>query len=169
LRWRGRRWRIFKVGQRVRHKSRALNGSVLEVDGDTVYLEASNGVEMQFSIGDIELDAPMRTSAGVGTTPIRGMSTATARAAAPAAEPDPKHQALLTRMPESVVGLAAVRYARDPKTQRAGWTALDPLEKLQWVGRVTGLTIDQLAELARAGKARQIEAHAAVASKGVGR
>jgi hypothetical protein len=81
------------------------------------------------------------------------------------AEPDPKHQALLTRLPESVVGQAAVRYARDPKSQRAGWLNLDPTEKLQWVGRVTGLSLGQLDELSRAGKSRQIEAHAAVASK----
>src|SRR5213079_2940777 len=56
----GRR-RIFAIGQRVRHKTRALKGSVLEVDGGTVYLEAENGVEMQFALGDIEDDGPGRS------------------------------------------------------------------------------------------------------------
>lgn len=144
---------------------------MLEVDGDTVYFEADNGVEMQFPLGDLEADTG-DAAAGPAARP-RGIAprgspaaAATIRAVAPAAEPDPQHQALLTRMPESVVGLAAVRYARDPKTQRAGWGGLGPTEKLQWIGRVTGLSIDQLDALARAGKARQIEAHAAVASKG---
>ncbi len=159
---------IFKVGQRVRHKSRDVVGSVLEVDGDTVYLEAANGVEMQFSLGDLEVDSP--TAAGkrpATASPMRpgALRPGVAAAPAPPPEPDPKHQALLTRLPESVVGLAAVRYARDPKTQRAGWLNLDPTEKLQWIGRVTGLTIEQLDTLSRAGKSRQIEAHAAVASK----
>ncbi|MBV8166735.1 MAG: hypothetical protein JO021_08075 [Alphaproteobacteria bacterium] len=141
---------------------------MLEVDGDTVYLEAANGVEMQFSLRDLEVDAP--PAAGErprGVAPMRAGALRPGVPTAPAAppEPDPKHQALLTRLPESVVGLAAVRYARDPKTQRAGWLNLDPTEKLQWVGRVTGLTIEKLDELSRTGKSRQIEAHAAVASK----
>jgi hypothetical protein len=140
---------------------------VLEVDGDTVYLEAANGVEMQFPLGDLEVDAPTAAGKRPAAAPMRpgALRPGVAAPAAPPPEPDPKHQALLTRLPESVVGLAAVRYARDPKTQRAGWLNLDPTEKLQWVGRVTGLTIEKLDELSRAGKARQIEAHAAVASK----
>jgi hypothetical protein len=146
---------------------------VLEVDGDTVYFEATNGVEMQFGLADLELDAPTpggpAARANGMAAAARAAAAGTARPSTPPPEPDPKHQALLTRMPESVVGLAAVRYARDPKTQRAGWTALGPTEKLQWIGRVTGLSLDQLAALANAGKARQIEAHAAVASRGVAR
>ena len=141
---------------------------MLEVDGDTVYLEADNGVEMQFPLGDLELDSGAPSAPRPSGDAARGAPAAARVAAAPAApaEPDPKHQALLTRMPESVVGLAAVRYARDPKTQRAGWATLGPTEKLQWIGRVTGLSLSQLDELARTGKTRQIEAHAAVASKG---
>jgi hypothetical protein len=137
-----RRSRIFEIGQRVRHKTRGLKGSVLEVDGGTVYLEASNGVEMQFSAGDLEDDVPAPKAA--------------------VATPDPKHGALLARVPESVVGLAAVRFARDPATARRGWDTATPSEKLQWVSRATGLSIEQLAALVNAGKARQIEAHAAV-------
>jgi hypothetical protein len=129
----------------VRHKTRGVKGRVLEVDGRTVYLEASNGVEMQFAADELEVDAPEPVSA-------------------PRAAPDPKHHKLLAQMPESVVGLAAVRFARDPTTRRNGWADVTPLEKLQWVSRVTGLSLEQLAELARTGKARQIEAHAAVAT-----
>jgi hypothetical protein len=135
---------IFEIGDRVRHKTRDVKGSVLEVDGQTVYLEASNGVEMQFAAGELEVDMPVPDKQ------------------APA--PDPKHQQLLTLVPASVVGLAAVAFARDPATRRNGWADLTALEKLQWIVRVTGLSIEQLAGLARAGKARQIEAHAAVAS-----
>jgi hypothetical protein len=131
----------------VRHKTRGVQGSVLEVDGQTVYLEASNGVEMQFSITDLEDDAPKP-----------------AKPADPGAANPAKYQALLERMPESVVGLTAVKFARDPKTARSGWAALSAYDKLGWIARTTGLSIDQLAELARTGKGRQIEAHAAVAS-----
>jgi hypothetical protein len=136
---------IFEIGQRVRHKTRDVKGSVLEVDGQTIYLEASNGVEIHFAAGELEPDAPAAERQGT-------------------APPDPKHQQLLALMPASVVGLAAVRFARDPATRRNGWADLPALDKLQWVVRVTGLSIEQLGGLARAGKARQIEAHAAVAS-----
>jgi len=137
-----RRPPIFDIGQRVRHKTRGLKGSVLEIDGETVYLEASNGVEMQFDAGDLEDDAPVPVAA-----------TATLNA---------KHDALFARLPESVVGMAAVRFARDPATARSGWANLTAAEKLKWISRATGLSIDQIAALVNAGKARQIEAHAAV-------
>jgi hypothetical protein len=138
-----RRTPIFEIGQRVRHKTRGLKGSVLEIDGETVYLEASNGVEMQFAAADLENDAP-------------------APAAAAAAGPNPKHDALFARVPASVIGLAAVRFARDPMTARRGWDNATASEKLEWVSRATGLSIAQLAALINEGKARQIEAHAAV-------
>jgi len=128
----------------VRHKTRGLKGSVLEIDGETVYLEASNGVEMQFAAGDLENDTPAP------------------KAAVGAAGPDPKHDALFARVPASVIGLAAVRFARDPMTARRGWDNATASEKLEWVSRATGLSITQLAALINEGKARQIEAHAAV-------
>jgi hypothetical protein len=137
------------TGQRVRHKTRGITGTVLENDGGTVYIEAANGVEMQFAETDLEPDVP---------TPAARAATAAAVAAA-----DPKHAELLARIPERVVGLAAVRYARDPMTtRRGGWDDLPAHDKLQWVGRASGLSLEQLATLVRAGKARQIEAHAAV-------
>ena len=137
-----RRPPIFDIGQRVRHKTRGLKGSVLEIDGETVYLEASNGVEMQFDVGDLENDVP---------APVTATATL-----------DAKHDALFARLPASVVGMAAVRFARDPATARSGWANLTASEKLKWISRATGLSIDQIAALVNAGKARQIEAHAAV-------
>jgi hypothetical protein len=140
---------------------------VLEVDGQTVYLEASNGVEMQFSASELEVDAPAPAGAPASVGARVGPAAragAPVRAGTPSAPPDPKHQQLLALMPESVLGLAAVRFARDPSTQRSGWANAAPLEKLQWVSRVTGLSIEALAALARDGKARQIEAHTAVAT-----
>jgi hypothetical protein len=139
----------FAIGQRVRHKTRAITGTVLEIDGGTVYLEASNGVEMQFGLGDLEPDTPAPAVA--------------ARAAADAAR-DTRHQELLDKIPESVVGQAAVRYARDPAARQRAWATLTAREKLDRIVKTTGLTLAQLAELVRTGKARQIEAHAAVAS-----
>lgn len=144
-----RRAPIFDIGVRVRHKTRAITGKVLEVDGDTVYLEADNGVEMQFALADLEADTPAPAAA--------------ARAAAAAAE-DTRHQALLDKIPETVVAQAAVRYAREPAARQRGWASLAAREKLDRIGRATGLTLAQLAELVRAGKAHQIAVHAAVAS-----
>jgi hypothetical protein len=152
----------------VRHKSRALKGKVLEVDGDTVYLEADNGVEMQFALGDLEDDtappAPAAPAARRQTAAAR-LSPATpppAAAPPPAATSDARDAELLARIPEGVVGLAAVRFARDPASPRHGWADASAHEKLEWIGRATGLTREQLATLVRTGKARQIEVHAAM-------
>jgi hypothetical protein len=150
----------------VRHKSRALKGKVLEVDGDTVYLEAENGVEMQFTLGDLVDDtAPAAPSARRQTAAARlspGTPPPPAAAPPPAPTSDARDAELLARIPEGVVGLAAVRFARDPASPRHGWADASAHEKLEWIGRATGLTREQLATLVRTGKARQIEVHAAM-------
>ena len=134
----------------MRHKTRNVTGNVLEVDGDTVYLEATNGVEMQFAARELELDAP---------------SPAATQAAAVAASADASDAELLARIPESVVGQAAVRFARDPGSRRHGWVDASAREKLDWVAKTTGLTRAQLATLVRTGKAKQIEVHAAMTGR----
>jgi hypothetical protein len=158
---------IFAIGQAVRHKSRALKGKVLEVDGDTVYLEAENGVEMQFTLGDLEADAPPAPPEVRRAAPAS--RAAPAAPVAPAAPPPPSADAkdaeLLARIPESVVGQAAVRFARDPGSRRNGWADADAREKLDWVSKTTGLTREQLATLVRTGKAKQIEVHAAMTGR----
>ncbi len=134
----------------MRHKTRGVKGRVLEVDGGVVYLEADNGVEMQFALGDLEADTP-------------AAATTQAHPSSPSAED--KDAELLARIPATVVGQAAVRYARHPTSRRNGWADAAAREKLDWVVRTTGLTRDQLAALVRAGKARQIEVHAAVSNR----
>lgn len=151
----------------MRHKTRGVKGRVLEVDGGTVYLEADNGVEMQFAAGDLEADVTT-AAAPAPRSSARGSSAPAAPASsAPASPPssDAKDAELLARIPESVVGLAAVRYARDPASRRNGWADAGAREKLDWVAKATGLTREQLAQLVRTGKARQIEAHAAVSNR----
>lgn len=139
---------MFKVGQRVRHKTRGVDGCVLEWDDGTVYLETDTGVEMAFPAIDLE-DA----------TPIVKPPGEIAREQASRA----RDAEFLSRLPESVVGLAQVAFARDAASARNGWEALPDREKLTRVAAIAGLPLDQLKTLADAGKGRQIEAHAAVA------
>lgn len=134
---------MFKAGQLVRHKTRNFRGSVLEVDGDVVYLETSDGVEMQFPVRDMVPD----------TAPAQ---------IAEAALDQTKYREILNLMPEGVVGLAAVAFARAPSSPRNGWAGLLEREKLAWVVKVTGLPAETLRDLAKSGKAREISAHASV-------
>ncbi len=136
---------MFEPGQRVRHKRRDVTGTVVEIDRGTVYLETASGVEMQFSLDELQAD------------------NGTAVPAAAAAAEDPRFAALFARLPPSVTALAAVTYARAPGTARNGWPALPDRLKLDWVSRVTALDFDRLKRLMDEGKGRQIEAHASVA------
>ncbi len=158
----------FAIGQKVRHKARALNGTVIDIDGDTIYLEADNGVEMQFGGADLEDDAPVPGGPARQAATVRlgasgrPMVSAPPPSAAPP-PPNPAHETLLAGLPESVVGQAAVRFAREANKPRGGWAEASATDKLVWVGKVTGLSIDQLTALVKGGKSRQIEAHAAAA------
>lgn len=45
---------MFTEGQKVETKNGSHRGIVLEIDGDTVYIEQSNGVEIDFSISELQ-------------------------------------------------------------------------------------------------------------------
>ena len=45
---------MFTEGQKVETKNGSHRGIVLEIDGDTVYIEQSNGVEIDFPISELQ-------------------------------------------------------------------------------------------------------------------
>jgi hypothetical protein len=63
---------MFKVGDTVRNASRNVVGVVVEIDGDTVYIEQANGAEVDFEASNLVLenefqakhDTSVRTDAG---------------------------------------------------------------------------------------------------------
>lgn len=52
---------IFNEGDRVVHSTKGDRGTVLELDGSTVYLEMDNGVEMDFPADVLVLESEYKT------------------------------------------------------------------------------------------------------------
>ena len=49
---------MFSVGQRVWHRDGQRNGTVLECDGDQVFIVQDNGVELDFRASDLTVTPP---------------------------------------------------------------------------------------------------------------
>ena len=47
---------MFKVGDTVRNIAANVVGKVIEADGDTIYIEQSNGCEVDFPLSDLVLE-----------------------------------------------------------------------------------------------------------------
>jgi hypothetical protein len=49
---------MFRVGQRVWHRDSQRSGTVLECDGDRVFIVQANGVELDFLASDLTTTPP---------------------------------------------------------------------------------------------------------------
>ncbi len=49
---------MFTVGQKVWHRDGRRTGTVLECDGDRVYIEQANGAELDFPASDLSATEP---------------------------------------------------------------------------------------------------------------
>ncbi len=131
---------MFSVGQRVWLRDGRRSGTVLECDGDRVYIEQDNGAELDFAAGDLTAERP-----------------AEAPAAAANAAAKPAHGRILTPRditPEHVrvLGIVPVRTLKAVATlfesrQGAGrFSALDTAAKLNVITEITAVPYRTMAQ-----------------------
>jgi hypothetical protein len=121
---------MFSVGQLVYHKSGSHSGTVVECDGDTVYVTLINGVEMDFPRNDLTATPP----AGKAPAPAAGVAPARILTAA---DITPEHRRVLAIIPQRTIQSVASLYERRPKAGR--FSALDVAQKLNFIASVTGV------------------------------
>jgi len=128
---------MFKAGQRVWHRNGQYSGSVIECDGDQVYILQDNGVEAEFQASDLT------------TTPAANAAAApTARGQAPAqsarplpnrrivpADITPEHQRVLDMIPVRTRQAVAMLFDASAKGRK--FSALDTAEKLNVITDIT--------------------------------
>lgn len=121
---------MFSVGQTVYHKSGKHQGTVIECDGDTVYLTASNGVEMDFRQHELTATPPAGKAPAptAGPVPSRTLT---------AADITPDHLKVLAIIPQRTLQSVVSLYERQPKAGR--FSALDPAGKINFIASVTGV------------------------------
>lgn len=141
---------MFAVGQMVFHRSGRHSGTVVDTDGDTVYLVQPNGVEIAFPSGDLTRepqpgDAPAGPAAVPRAASPRLALAADRRGVATAVTLRPRqltmdditdeHRKVLAIIPKRTLESVATLHDRQPGAGR--FTALDVARKLNFIAEVT--------------------------------
>ena len=124
---------MFKVGDTVRNVAANVAGVVVEVDGDTVYLEQSNGCEVDFAASALVLETEFQAK---HDTSVRGDAGSRAN--------DAVYDAVMANLYPAVVRLGQLCHARvKPVAGVApkGWDDLGALQKLNAISEATEVPV----------------------------
>jgi hypothetical protein len=121
---------MFSIGQMVYHRTNRHSGTVLECDGDTVYLLQANGVETEFRTGDLTATPPQQKSPA---------ATAAANLSRVLTIEDitPEHRRVLAVIPQRTIQAVASLFERKPAAGR--FSALNVAQKLNFIAEVTAV------------------------------
>lgn len=133
---------MFSVGQKVWHRDGRRSGTVLECDGDRVFIAQDNGAELDFRASDLTATPPGGAK-GVATTPREGRvaagpvdyvmpaHTLTSR------DITPDHRRVLGVIPARTLQAVAALFERRPRAGK--FSALDVAGKLNVVSEITAV------------------------------
>ena len=121
---------MFTVGQTVYHRTGKHSGTVLECDGDTVYLVQPNGVEIDFRTSELTATPPPgRTAPASVAANLSRVLTIN--------DITPEHRKVLAIIPQRTLQSVASLFERRPKAGR--FSALDVAQKLNFIAEVTAV------------------------------
>ena len=124
---------MFKVGDTVRHVSRNIVGVVVETDGDTIYLEQSNGAEVDFAASALVLESAFQAQHSTAVRDDAGSR-----------EYDAIYDAVLNNLYPAIVTLGQQAHAqreRVPGVAAKSWDALSSLQKLNAISAATDIPV----------------------------
>jgi hypothetical protein len=121
---------MFSVGQTVYHRSGKHNGTVLECEGDTVYLVQANGVELDFPSSELTATPPQDKS------PAAAVADRLSRVLT-GEDITPEHRRVLAIIPQRTIQTVASLFERRPAAGR--FSALDVAQKLNFIAEVTAV------------------------------
>lgn len=124
---------MFKIGDRVRHAARDVVGTVIEIDGATVYIEQDNGAEVDFPAAQLVLESAYQKSHDRGTRRDAG-SPAT----------DAAYASVIAGLFPAVIELGKRHHAalpRVPGVAPKAWEELSALQKLNAVSAATEVPV----------------------------
>jgi hypothetical protein len=129
---------MFSVGQRVWHRDGVRSGTVVECDGNRVYIEQDNGAELDFRVADVTATPP----SGAKTAGARAQESRPAVYSMPnrtltAADITPEHVRVLGIVPVRTVQAVAVLFERWPGGRK--WSALNVAEKINVIAEITAV------------------------------
>lgn len=118
---------MFSVGQTVYHKPSKRSGTVLECDGDRVFIVQANGAEVDFPVGELTAAAAADGKPSVYTMVARTLTMA---------DVTDEHRKVLAIIAAPALQAVAALYER----RNAGtFSALDIARKLNFIAEVTAV------------------------------
>ncbi len=124
---------MFKVGDIVRNVSRNVVGTVVEVDGDTVYIEQENGAEVDFEASALVLEDQFQAR---HDTSVQDDASARAN--------DPVYDAVLANLYPAVIEIGQRAHANVPPVPGVTpkrWDELSSLQKLNAISEATNVPV----------------------------
>ncbi len=124
---------MFKVGDTVRNVAANVVGVVVETDGETVYLEQSNGCEVDFATSDLVLENEYQARHDTSVRDDAGLH-----------ENDAVYDAVMSNLYPAVVKLGQASHARAkpvPGVAPKPWDVLSPLQKLNVISEATQVSV----------------------------
>ncbi len=132
---------MFSVGQKVWHRNGQRNGTVLECDGDRVFIAQENGAELEFAASELTTTPPVETASAARlrqTREARGSSAAaTPNRTLTAADITPEHVRVLGVVPIRTLRAVAALFESKPRAGR--FSALSVAEKLNVITEITAV------------------------------
>ncbi|MGB0630631.1 MAG: hypothetical protein ACPGRZ_08045 [Alphaproteobacteria bacterium] len=133
----------FKEGDIVRNASADIVGVVVEVDGDTVYLEQENGVEVDFPASALVLEEAFQAKHDNSVREDAGSHVN-----------DPLYDSVIANMYPAILEIGQVAHqaiAPVPGVVPKTWDSLSALQKLNAISGATDVPVADWIEANRTG------------------
>lgn len=131
----------FSVGDRVRNVAANIVGVVVEIDGNTVYLEQPNGCEADFAAADLVLEDA-----------FQARHDRAVRDDGASREHDAIYETVLGNLYPTIVEKGQAHHLqarRMPGVAPRSWDTLSPLQKLNAIADTTGIPVKSWIEASR--------------------
>jgi hypothetical protein len=128
---------MFSVGQRVWHSGGQRSGTVLECDGDRVFIEQDNGAEVDFRMSDVTATPPAAAAPHFGGDAGGQPDHARQRRALTANDITPEHARVLGLVPARTLQAVAALFERRPGAGK--FSAQDVAAKLNFITEMTSV------------------------------
>jgi hypothetical protein len=133
---------MFSVGQRVWHSGGQRSGTVLECDGDRVFIVQDNGAELEFPASALTTTPPAGATASGGEPKNQRPAGSSAAYRVPShtlksADITAEHMRVLGIVPARMLQAVALVFERRSKAGKFG--ALDVAEKLNVITEITAV------------------------------
>lgn len=133
---------MFSVGQRVWHRDGQRSGTVLECDGDRVFIAQDNGAELDFRASDLTVTPPTGAKASGARLKdsreaARSVAYVMPSRALTSGDITPEHVRVLGVIPVRTLQAVAALFERRPRAGK--FSALDVAEKLNVIAEITAV------------------------------